>query len=135
MGHLSKFNLYNAKFIINCSVGSSNSSHSNSRGKEERLETHIESEIPDEEEDIEQEKRIQDCEIRVTKSAVSSNEQQSGKGSNVKQLQNRKEVHNASSPSVSPSKSSTKVLSPSAKMRGNLIEKVLIAFVKFHCLR
>ena len=111
--------------IIYCSVGSSNSSHSNSRGKEERLETHIESEIPDEEEDIEQEKRIQDCEIRVTKSAVSSNEQQSGKGSNVKQLQNRKEVHNASSPSVSPSKSSTKVLSPSAKMRGNLIENVL----------
>ena len=112
------------------SVGSSNSSHSNSRGKEERLETHIESEIPDEEEDIEQqEKRIQDCEIRVTKSAVSSNEQQSGKGSNVKQLQNRKEVHNASSPSVSPSKSSTKVLSPSAKMRGNLIEKVLNASI------
>ena len=116
--------MFHAKFIIYCTVGSSNSSHSNSRGKEERLETHIESEIPDEEEDIEQEKRIQDCEIRVTKSAVSSNEQQSGKGSNVKQLQNRKEVHNASSPSVSPSKSSTKVLSPSAKMRGNLIEKV-----------
>ena len=121
--------MYNAKFIIYCSVGSSNSSHSNSRGKEERLETHIESEIPDEEEDIEQEKRIQDCEIRVTKSAVSSNEQQSGKGSNVKQLQNRKEAHNASSPSVSPSKSSTKVLSPSAKMRGNLIEKVLYAAI------
>ena len=116
--------MYDAKFTIYCSVGSSNSSHSNSRGKEERLETHIESEIPDEEEDIEQEKRIQDCEIRVTKSAVSSNEQQSGKGSNVKQLQNRKEVHNASSPSVSPSKSSTKVLSPSAKMRGNLTQKV-----------
>ena len=81
-----KLNSYNPKFIFYCSVGSSNSSHSNSRGKEERLETHIESEIPDEEEDIEQEKRIKDCENRVTKSAVSSNEQQSGKGSNIKQL-------------------------------------------------
>ena len=114
--------MYNAKFIIYCSVGSSNSSHSNSRGKEERLETHIESEIPDEEEDIEQEKRIPDRDVRVTKSAVSSNEQQTGKASNVKQIQNRKEGLNASSPSVSPSKSSTKVLSPSAKMRGNLIK-------------
>ena len=129
--------MFHAKFIIYCSVGSSNSSHSNSRGKEERLETHIESEIPDEEEDIEQEKRIQDCEIRVTKSAVSSNEQQSGKGSNVKQLQNRKEVHNASSPSVSPSKSSTKVLSPSAKMRGNLIERILNTSISWqkYCMK
>ena len=58
----------------------------------------------------------------MTKSAVSSNEQQTGKASNVKQIQNRKEGLNASSPSVSPSKSSTKVLSPSAKMRGNLIK-------------
>ena len=117
-----KLNSYNPKFIFYCSVGSSNSSHSNSRGKEERLETHIESEIPDEEEDIEQEKRIPDRDVRVTKSAVSSNEQQTGKASNFKQIQNRKEGLNASSPSVSPSKSSTKVLSPSAKMRGNLIK-------------
>ena len=104
-------------------VGSSNSSHSNSRGKEERLETHIESEIPGEEEDNSQIHRIPDSgNSKSTKIVVSNDHNPTSKSSNAKQVQNKKDIK-TSSPLVSTSKTSSKVLSPTGKMRGEFIEK------------
>ena len=81
------------------------------------METHIESEVPDEEEDSDQDKRLPESENRPTKIIV-SNDQQSGKCSNIKQIQTKKESQ-SSSPSASPSKTSSKVLTPAGKIRGN----------------
>ena len=109
--------------VFKFQVGSSNSSHSNSRGKEERLETHIESEIPDEEEDNSQIHRIPDSgNNKSTKIVVSSDHNPTSKSSNAKQVQNKKDVQ-TSSPLVSTSKTSSKVLSPTGKMRGKFLLK------------
>ena len=107
----------NLSLLFLCLVGSSNSSHSNSRGKEERLETHIESEIPDEEEDNEQEKHIPDSESRSSTKIIVSNDHHAVKSSNIKQIQTKKEALNSSA-SASPSKITSKALTPAGKIRG-----------------
>ena len=110
--------LINAYYFI--LVGSSNSSHSNSRGKEDRLETHIESEIPGEEEDNSQSNPISDpAKTTSTKIVVSNERNQISKSSNSKQNQNK-----TSSPLVSTSKTSSKALSPTKKIRGMLFKKI-----------
>merc|ERR1712018_777662 len=94
----------NNSMNTNGSVGSSNSPHSNSRGKEDRLETHIESEIPGEEEDNSQINPISDsAKTTSTKIVVSNERNQISKSSNSKQNQNK-----TSSPLVSTSKTSSK---------------------------
>merc|ERR1712018_983878 len=107
----------NNSMNTNGSVGSSNSSHSNSRGKEERLETHIESENPDDEENNEQEKNNPDSENRSSTKIIVSNDHHAGKSSNIKQIQSKKEGQHSSSTSSSPSKTSSKVLTPAGKIR------------------
>jgi len=103
----------NNSMNTNGSVGSSNSSHSNSRGKEDRLETHIESEIPGEEEDNSQINPTSDSvKTTSTKIVVSNERNQISKSSNSKQNQNK-----TSSPLVSTSKTSSKALSPTKKIR------------------